>query len=103
MALVAVQTSPFPGNKLTISAAHGKFEYFYFLLFERRKTRACTKMLSAPDLLVFTYIFTRLVLPIEESTFFLLLGNLQKIPASQLEEGLLLCKTLQREKLSTRF
>lgn len=36
-------------------------------------------------------------------TFLSVLGNLQRIPGCRLGEGLLLCKTLQREKLSTRF
>lgn len=36
-------------------------------------------------------------------TFWSLLDNLQMVPDDRLGEGLLLCKTLQREKLSTRF
>lgn len=47
--------------------------------------------------------FDSLFLSIVVFTFLSLLSNLQRIPASLMGEGLLLCKTLQREKLSTRF
>lgn len=47
--------------------------------------------------------FDRFLLEDRDVYVFSPAGNLQRIPACLLGEGLLLCKTVQREKLSTRF
>lgn len=103
MALVAVQTSPFPGMRLTLSAPRRSLKLDNPPLSvhksEARETR-CWGYKTCMCAGSFGRLFLTALAPLR---FFPLRSNLRRIPGCQVGEGLLLCKTLQREKLSSRF